>query len=60
MGHAVSDINCMVGKGSLGPKEAMVGTGGPWVGVAADTLDPGHRGASFIAYRGRHRDAGSL
>jgi len=50
----------MVGKGSLGPKEAMVGTGGPWVGVAADTLDPGHRGASFIAYRGRHRDAGSL
>ena len=30
-----------------GPKEAMAGTCCLWVGIAADTLDPEHRGASL-------------
>ena len=37
----------MVGKGSPGPKEATAGTGGPWVGITAEALDPGRKGASF-------------
>ena len=45
MGQAGSDMNCMVGKGLLGPKEATAGTCCPWVGVTADVLDPEHRGA---------------
>ena len=37
----------MVGKGLPGPKEAMAGTGGPWVGVTAEVSDPGRKGASL-------------
>jgi hypothetical protein len=46
-GQADSDMNCTVGNGSPSPEEATAGSWGPWVGIAADALDPERSGTSL-------------
>jgi hypothetical protein len=45
VGQVDLDMNCTVGKGLPGPKEATVGRRGPCVGIIADVLDLECRGA---------------